>query len=1274
MSFKSRLLTTAFVLPVTGWLALSAANAFDLTGTSTDEAYTSSVATSANPDDAESITIDGTPSNGDAALLIDSDTNVTIDGAIVIRDRDGTGDDATLSDLDNGIAIKLDSALTGTNSIRLKDGAQIGVVEILGPSVDENGDGYYDNDADRDFIIEGSAAFAGTNRRIGLWVNQTVNAALIGENGSLITLEGNAATIGDVTGIKIDGALADRLDISTDINMFGDKVRGVHINATIGDTYRQRGDIDVRGEEGVGIDIDAAISGALLIEGLVNATGYSTIPSNTIGGPTRGGEDTLDTNEFDETRRAANPQERRRSDSALDIGADIAMGVIINGQQNAIVTKAENDSRSAISEARTDDDDTNDDVTALKTDPYHYDENRAAGRVTSYGENDDAAALKITATLGTAAGATRETFLDTTDDDDDDTTASSDDTADVYDLDDSMQAFYYSHGLMNRGRIEANTLYDAVKSGSYSIENKATAVLIDDGTDNETIHGGIYNSGLISAEAHNSNAIAVDIRSIELTDGQRTGDHAGSIFLNEGSVTAQITTNEKSYEGIDADDRTATAVKIGGDVTFNVTGTPEFTNAGTVAVLSRHTQDTGQTDDNDNIIYEDVVGQRAIAFDFSGITDDFNLTQRLRVEDRLVDTGAANSASNPFQGGGDMDIDASGDLDGDGNNTADGKFDTRDNIVLPLITGDVHFGGGDNQLLMTAGALVGTIKFGAGDDSLILGNSMGDDANDADDEDDDYTAPITSFRGRITNTSGTLDITAGGQTAINGETTLLHFDGQEGVDLNGDGDDADAGEESAGVEINDLNLSENAQLRFTVNPNLLDEDEAVLDVTTFSMGDDVTLSLDISNLVPQDRALVLIEADNDLSSYAGGINNRAPEDAAYPYIYDVDLAIDESGDNDRLLANFSLKSADDMGLNAAEGEALNTVIAHFKGNPQLERAITSLTEQDAFLGAYGELFPHYGDGTMKQLASLAQSANGAVSQHLQIVNAGGRRDGDGWLQQFGDYRKQDAGTLASTLSGTSLGLAMGFDAPAGFLDAVGGYVQMSFTSVNEKSSSINEVKAESFVFGAYLSDAIGPLQYELSAATGSVSFDSRRAATFNTVSDQIIAGWDGTSTSASARLAYPILDMRHLLRLEAGMDYFSLDQDGYSETSLFADDPELSFTLGDGESELTSQFIGLRGGLRTGGGSPSEIVWEPNYYIGFRTTGDYKPYTAAANFAGHDGDGFTLQGSDVMEDQSEVGFGIAAHNDYFAFEFNYRGQFSDDTQVHGGGLTVRLLF
>ena len=298
-------------------------------------------------------------------------------------------------------------------------------------------------------------------------------------------------------------------------------------------------------------------------------------------------------------------------------------------------------------------------------------------------------------------------------------------------------------------------------------------------------------------------------------------------------------------------------------------------------------------------------------------------------------------------------------------------------------------------------------------------------------------------------------------------------------------------------------------------------------------------------------------------------------------------------------------------------------------------------------------------------------ATGAVSQHLQLINAGGRRGGDGWVQQFGDYRKQDADMNGATVSGTSYAIALGYDLPVSAIDALGLYLQMGFSAVNEKSAVTNEIKGDGISYGAYLSDKIGPLQYELNATYGLVGLESDRLVNFAGLVDRMTASWDATSTAASARLAYPILQDAHLLRLEAGTDFFRLEHDDYSESETVG--RGFAMHVKGGESEKTSQFIGLRGGYRRGGDDPVAIVWEPNYYLGWRTTSDTSPYEATANFVGTD-ESFTLKSFIEPEDAIDLGFGLAAHNDYFAFEFNYRARIADDEETHGGGVSVRVLF
>ncbi|MGB0478102.1 MAG: autotransporter outer membrane beta-barrel domain-containing protein, partial [Parvibaculales bacterium] len=863
-----------------------------------------------------------------------------------------------------------------------------------------------------------------------------------------------------------------------------------------------------------------------------------------------------------------------------------------------------------INERRTDSDNDNDNVVDLKTDPYHFDENRSSGRITTYGEADGEASLKITGSIGSVGGATREVLLDTRDDDDD-TAASEIDEADFYD---STGEFFFSHGLINRGSIEANGWYDNFK---------ADAVLLDT---NAVIHGGLFNSGTISATAYNEDARALIIgNGATLNDGLRSDN---AVLLNEGTISAFVGTHTGSNYFDESEEYKATAITLAAGA--NLPSDAVFINRSTVSANATHTKAETSDADDDNV---------AIAFDFSAYNGNVNITQELLKVDALLDPNAAKSAANPYLGSGDTDIDRAGATNADDEIVGDGVIDTRD-INTPRIVGDVNFGGGANIFAIKAGTVSGNIDFGHGNDTLNLSNEIQDDA------DDDYTAPTTSVTGRITNSDGDLDISIG-------ERTRLHLVGQEG----------DADTETENLAIDSLTL--NGDLMVAVDHKQLSADTPLLTVTDLTLGNAATITPRLIGL-PEDpneeTRIDIVSYGNQVTLSSALLNNEET-----PFIYNVSL----SDENSTISASFNIKSASAFGLNQAESDALSTVLAHFADDENLATAITSINNADDFEAAYRQLLPHYSDGTAQQLSGLADMATGAVSQHLQLINAGGRRGGDGWVQQFGDYRKQDASANGATVSGTSYAIALGYDLPVSAIDALGLYLQMGFSAVNEKSATINEIKGDGISYGAYLSDKIGPLHYQLNAAYGFVGLESDRLINFAGLVDQAEASWDATSTAASARLAYPILQNEHLLRLEAGMDFFRLEHDDYSESEIVG--RNFAMQIKGGESEKTSQFIGLRGGYRRGGGDPVAVVWEPNYYLGWRTTSDISPYRATTNFVGSD-ESFTLQSHIEPEDALDIGLGFAAHNDYFAFEFNYRARIADDEETHGGGVSIRLLF
>lgn len=1187
----SRKRKSVFIIPLFLSLALEPARGFQVTGEVDDADITVPVSLSSNPEDAENIIINGTQGSEGVALNLDDDRAVTVNGLIIIRDRSSMADDAETYDLNQAVGVKITTPFTGTN-LSFETGFNIDISEILGPQ---------NNDADNDGIIEGSPSI-GTAQRIGLWVDEAITGSLIGKGG-FIRIDGNNAR-----GVQVDDPISENFDFSTAVHdgqfggISGDDAVGVEINANIDGYYRQRGDIDVRGEGSVGIKVDASatVGNGMMLDAGVNATGYSLIVAGSGGGPDHG----RDESDLEAAEVNANSNERRRGSAAVDIAGNLPGGLIIGGKVNQVLTSAEASTLNNITIGLTDDEgnrvDISPDGSDLRSTPVDFDGNRplnTAVRLTSYGEDDNEATVKIAGDVGDSInGGSAEILLDVLNDDGD---------GDIYTRGTSgLKQFFYSYGLMNRGTISADGLYDGYK---------ADAILFNG---NATVYGGFYSSGSISAVAYNQNATAIKFDEVSLTDGLRND---GSVFQNDGTVLASISTHAGADESKTKGSDTATAILLTEDVLFNVSGTPNFVNRGAIDSAARFFNSVGNQED----------GTNAVAFDFSEYSGAVKITQELLKDDALLTPGNANTAENPYRGNGDLDIDANG----------DGLIDTRD-VNAPRIIGNVKFGDGDNELNVRTGTVVGDISFGDGDDALILLNEIADDTVD------NYTAPLAEVTGRITNGNiGNLDISIG-------ERTRLNLIGQEG----------DLETETENLSIDALTL--NGELLVVVDHEQLSAGTPLLSVTDLTLGNGAKITPRLTGLpenINEETTVDIISYGNQVTLPGTILNNETP------FIYNVAL----KNENGTISANFNLKSVSELGLNRSEGSAFNAVLAHFRSNKNLESAINGIYDGDDFRTDYRHLLPHYSDGTAQQLSGLADIATGAVSQHLQLIKAGGRRGGDGWVQQFGDYRKQDSSIDGATVSGTSYAIALGYDLPVSIIDALGFYVQMGFSAVNEKSAATNEITSDGISYGAYLSDKIGPVQYELNAAHGFIGLESDRLVSFAGLVDRLTASWDATSTAASVRLAYPILEASHLLRFEMGADFFRLEHDDYSESEAVGHG--FAMQIKGGESEKTSQFIGLRGGYRRGGGDPVAVVWEPNYYLGWRTTSDTSPYKAKANFVGTD-ESFILESYIESEDSVDLGVGLAAHNDYFAVELNYRARFADGEQRHGGGVSVRVLF
>ena len=582
MSFKSKLLTTALVLPTL--MVGHSAQAFNInTAETAPVASSADAALDENGDFAigeeGSVIIDGAPDGG-AAVLLDHDgpTNTVIKGTIQILD-DGAETDI-LYDTSNTVGLQIGGGAAVSGNVDLNSGASIVLVDSRAPADDDEDtifDGVIRDQEIGDDVYE-AGAFAQDTGRVGVKFVNDLTGNFFAQSGSTISV-----TSDDGQAVAFHASVSGFVDLNSSIFLRGSDVAEGGPQAAIYfapssimvNSVRIGGAATVTGENAHGIFVDGPIDGSLQVSSRVSTTGFQTTG--------------ISNNGIEEADSLLDANELRDSGSAIYIAANIDNGLLLDGKMNSFVTEAEQAALDSVSADRT----TGEDVSGDRLSPFHFDNNRLSGNLTVRGS---APAVEID---GAVIGSVVESFVDTLDDDQDPDT--------VY----HPQTFSYSHSFMNRGSINAFGFNDgyaatAVRTGS---------------SESTSLPGGFYSSGTVQATAYNNDATAInfanadDDTTVDLGAGGRV---RGDVFLNEGSIRASVTTNVATDPLVGPASYAAVGVKIGANL--DLPASPEFINRGSVTATSNHIAAT-----------ETIAGDRAIAFDFSAFSaSPVTLTQELR--------------------------------------------------------------------------------------------------------------------------------------------------------------------------------------------------------------------------------------------------------------------------------------------------------------------------------------------------------------------------------------------------------------------------------------------------------------------------------------------------------------------------------------------------------------------------------------------------------------------------------------------------------------------
>lgn len=781
------------------------------------------------------------------------------------------------------------------------------------------------------------------------------------------------------------------------------------------------------------------------------------------------------------------------------------------------------------------------------------------------------------------------------------------------DLTETLATFALDHGLINRGAITGNGLNVGYEATALRIEGAASGAFTTE------IVGGMLSTGVIDAIAFEADATGLD-----LGDGAIIGS-----LTNTGRISATTQT-------VGGD--TATAVQIGeeadltsidnsgiirartGGATGNAYAIRDL-SGGLTTIRNSGTLSAAQID---NGVISETTGV-AVALDVSNSLSDITLLQER--ETAVEDTN-------------DDDI-----ID-------------SDDVATPILVGDILFGAGNDTFTVLAGSVVGDTDFGLGDAVMDLSSAA-------------YEGNITFSSGTnaLSLTSATLigDVSFGGASSTF-DLTGSTFEGQlisSGAldSLTAVDSDLLLSTETAAT-LNSLSITGDSLLQVELDPSAINRVASLTVTGAATIGEGVFIRPDLQAISSADFTHTFIDAG--VLSFDGELDAALVQDA--PFIYNVELILTDDT-RDTLDLAFSLKSAEDLGLDLNQSAAYGAVLDVFSADTELGAALADITEESEFLQVYNLLLPQRTDAATRYLSSQGNAVFGALGNRLKTLSGTGERNMGLWAQEYTTIIDIDADTNVPGYNGSGLGFAAGIDRRLGPIDVAGLFVNYSSGDYEEKTGGTNPVTTSGFGVGLYAKESIGWLDLAISSQISTIDFNSRREVDLADLTYEQTGQWQGTSAMTSASLSTEFTRNQFYARPQVSVDFFQLEQDAYTETG----DDRLAVSV---ESAMTDQanataLLEFGARLPVGNRNPAFII--PEISFGYRSEISSSPYQTTARFLGSE-ETFEIQAQDTFSDAILAGVSLSTESVMGTARFGYDIEVADEGLIHFGGATLKLKF
>lgn len=639
-------------------------------------------------------------------------------------------------------------------------------------------------------------------------------------------------------------------------------------------------------------------------------------------------------------------------------------------------------------------------------------------------------------------------------------------------------------------------------SGSISSFGNSPALLVGGATDT-TIGGGTTNlgtyslgiDGSVSANAYYSSTDAY---------GVVIGGQGGNVTLTNGiGISGSITATTVDSSAV------ALLINAGSTVTT-------LTNDGAIKA----------------VISSPGIGESYAIRDLSGTLTTINNTGSIAVTGSSEDKLAAIDVSANTTGVTIKQYLNADDAEAQAEDKAADGYDPDTATVYTSITGNIYTGSGADTLDLASGKITGNTFLGAGDDVVKL-------ADDA------------KYIGKIDFGTGTAAMTMAGNSRFTGTMilgdqlgTLTLGDSARwlgtvtgGSQLTVNVASGTFGANATGTTtIHALNVGSAGTLRVYVDGATGTSSKLVTDTATFASG--AKVSATVSSLAQAEGTYTVLSAGT-----LTGADNISDSALDMPVLYNGTLA---ASGND-LLLTISRKTADQLGLTAAQGAAYGAILNTALDYTALQTSLLQAADVASLQTQFSQLLPVFNGGAFDLVTRASRLATQHVSDDSSIFTIS---DVGGWIEPIYYRGNAQADATGAGFKTDGFGLSAGLERRTGI-----GNVGVSFLyfSGNAKTGDYQSVKGSSYELGAFWRLAKGPFYAYARGGIAKNKFSSTRSFVGSVdgvaFAYSAAGSWKGWLASGTGGLSYKVdLGGGLSLKPKATLDYYRLHENGYTET------------------------------------------------------------------------------------------------------------------------------